>query len=371
MAKNKLKKNKLITVDAEGNPIPEKFQNPKKLGFLRFLMIFYGAIPFLLLFCCFFITKEQFVLNPTTFNIILDSIIYAIIFWMIWKRKKDTKYVVLIASIIDFIMTFMIDLQVGSMHWIGDVITDGIILLYIWFSKRAKYRLTEPFVVEPDSKEFKLQKNYYQPKTWAFWRDLIIIFCVFSVVGHWMEAAYCFPVKMGWLPGIYDPNSQIWSDWLFPFPIYGAGGVACALIFYPIKNAVQKVIKTPFVSVILVFVISTIVCSLMELIMGLITNADYALWDYRTMWCNFMGQVCLQNSLGFGLAATIMTFVVYPLVKGAIAKLPKDGANILFVVIVVFFAILMAFYYFNNFAGVLTDEQVHEAIKADAIIVFM
>ena len=174
-----------------------------------------------------------------------------------------------------------------------------------------------------------------------------------------MEAAYCFPVKMGWLPGIYDPNSQIWSDWLFPFPIYGAGGVACALLFYPIKTALQKKIKTPFVSVILVFLISTVVCSLMELIMGLATNADYALWDYRTMWCNFMGQVCLQNSIGFGLAATIMTYIVYPLVKGSIAKLPKDGANILFVVVVVFFAILMIFYYINDFAT-LNNEQVQK-----------
>lgn len=71
---------KLITVDTEGNPIPEKFQNPNKLGFLRVLMILYGFVPFLLLFCCFFITKEQFVLNATTFNAIIDCIAYAIIF---------------------------------------------------------------------------------------------------------------------------------------------------------------------------------------------------------------------------------------------------------------------------------------------------
>lgn len=355
MSKNE--KQNFITVDSQGNPIPEKFQNPKKLGFLRFLMIIYGMTPFILLFACFFITKEQFVLNAYTFNSIIDGLAYAVVFWMIWKRKKDTKFVVLFLSLFDFVVTLTLALQSGEYtSVIGDIILDGLILLYFFKSKRCKYRLTEPFIVEPESKEFTLRKNYYQPKTWAFWRDLIIIFCVFSVVGHWMEAAYCYPVKMGWLPGLYDPNSQIWSDWLFPFPIYGAGGVACALIFYPIKNALQKVIKTPFVSVILVFIISAIVCSLMELTMGLLTNADYALWDYRTMWCNFMGQVCLQNSLGFGLAATVMTYVVYPLVKGAIAKLPKDGANILFVVIVVFFATLMIFYYINDFASVTNGE---------------
>ena len=104
--------------------------------------------------------------------------------------------------------------------------------------------------------------------------------------------------------------------------------------------------------------------------MGLATNADYALWDYRTMWCNFMGQVCLQNSLGFGLAATIMTYVVYPLVKGAIAKLPKDGANILFVGIVIFFTLLMVFYYINDFTGLLNDDVVKEAMQPNAYIFF-
>ena len=70
------------------------------------------------------------------------------------------------------------------MSLITDVIGDGLILLYFFKSKRCKYLLTEPFIVEPESKEFKLQRNYYQPKTWPFWRDLIIIFCVFSIVGH-------------------------------------------------------------------------------------------------------------------------------------------------------------------------------------------
>ena len=88
------------------------------------------------------------------------------------------------------------------------------------------------------------------------------------------------------------------------------------------------------------------------------------------MWCNFMGQVCLQNSLGFGLAATIMTYVVYPLVKGAIAKLPKDGANILFVGIVIFFSLLMVFYYINDFTGLLNDDVVKEAMQPNAYIFF-
>ena len=34
-----------------------------------------------------------------------------------------------------------------------------------------------------------------------------------------------------------------------------------------------------------------------ELIAGLIANRDYAVWDYRAMPANFLGQICLTYSL--------------------------------------------------------------------------
>lgn len=34
-----------------------------------------------------------------------------------------------------------------------------------------------------------------------------------------------------------------------------------------------------------------------ELITGLVVNRDYAVWDYRGLPANFMGQICLQFSL--------------------------------------------------------------------------
>ena len=31
----------------------------------------------------------------------------------------------------------------------------------------------------------------YEPGSFAFWRNLAVYFCVFSVLGHWMEIVYC------------------------------------------------------------------------------------------------------------------------------------------------------------------------------------
>ena len=82
--------------------------------------------------------------------------------------------------------------------------------------------LTVPFSAERVEKRLDAAKeSFYNPRTWAFWRSLIMYFCLFSIVGHWMEAAFCLLIKYGIVPGIYDPNSQIWSDWLYPFPVYG------------------------------------------------------------------------------------------------------------------------------------------------------
>ena len=95
------------------------------------------------------------------------------------------------------------------------------------------------------------------------------------------------------------------------------------------------------------FVANALVCTLIELVMGLALNMDYALWDYRDMFCNFMGQVCLQNAIAFGIAATLMTWVIYPAVESGLRKLPSDVVNTAFVGVAVGLLILIFLYYVN------------------------
>ena len=73
----------------------------------------------------------------------------------------------------------------------------------------------------------------------------------------------------------------------------------------------------------------------------------YPLWDYSNMFCNFMGQICLQNSLAFGAVATLMTWIVYPGLEKLMGKLPDNVANVAFIVVVVFFAIVFSLYCIN------------------------
>ena len=61
---------------------------------------------------------------------------------------------------------------------------------------------------------------YFEPKTWAFWRGIIMYFFLFSVVGHWMEIPYC--LSMDALFGIVDADYAIFLDELYvPYWVYG------------------------------------------------------------------------------------------------------------------------------------------------------
>lgn len=338
-----------------GPAVARDFSNPNKLGFLRVIQVLFAFnIVFTISLLVFFIKgyyEIEFTMALDLANLVFDGIA----FWFIWKRKRATRAFVIAFSLFNIIAGIIYDLIIGEFdpveHMLKSV-NDIILLAYFLTSRRVKAVLVQPFSAETRELSAEQDADYYQPKTWPFWRNLIIYFCVFSVVGHWMEAGYCTFIRLGWIPGIYDPNSQIWSDWLYPFPVYGFGAVACALLLFPVKNFLQKHLKSSLGALAISFVINALVCTLIELVMGLMLNqprpdGSLPLWDYRDMFCNFMGQVCLQNAVAFGFAATLMTWVVYPGLEGLIAKVPKEIMNVVFIGVVVVFCVLFFLYCIN------------------------
>ncbi|OUO91107.1 hypothetical protein B5F40_04810 [Gordonibacter sp. An230] len=326
------------------------FSNPKKLGFMRFLQAVFFLNILLTLVLSAFLIKEQYALDFADVLDYLNLIFEAMSFWLIWQRKAAARLLIMAFALFNIVIGTGYNLGQGDFNLLDQLLSslfDVVLFLYFLTSRRVKAVLIEPFTAEVKREELAREISYFKPRTWAFWRNLIMYFCVFSVVGHWMEAAYCTLIRFGILPGIYDPNSQIWSDWFYPFPVYGVGAVACVLLFYPIKNSLERRIGSRVVPLLISFVINAFVCTLIELAMGLALNMDYALWDYRDMFCNFMGQVCLQNAVAFGIVATLMTWVVYPALEAGLRKLPKDGVNTAFVGVCVGFAILVFLYYVN------------------------
>jgi len=169
-------------------------------------------------------------------------------------------------------------------------------------------------------------------------------------LGHWMEMGMCQFIIMGVVQGEYDPsNTMLWRDWLYPFPMEGAAVVVIALVLYPFFVWLKKKFtgKRRWIAYVISFFAGALLCTIIEFSMGLIVNADLQLWDYRDNFCNIMGQVCLQNTMAFGVVAAIITWWVYPLMERMIARVPQDIMNIVAVVIFVFGGIVWSLYLIN------------------------
>ena len=71
---------------------------------------------------------------------------------------------------------------------------------------------------------------------------------------------------------------------------------------------------------------------------------------------NFMGQVCLQNAIGFGIACSLITWVIYPALETFIAGLPDDLMQIIFIGAMTFNIMLQVLY-------LLEPEQLAEGVS--------
>ena len=93
------------------------------------------------------------------------------------------------------------------------------------------------------------------------------------------------------------------------------------------------------------YIITTIICMLMELDMGLLLNqpdefGEYPLWDNSQLPGNILGQAWIVNDILLGAVATFYTWVIYPLCKLGLSKLSNTFVNVLTIVVVIGFVIL-------------------------------
>lgn len=344
------------------------FSNPKKLGFMRVIQVFFAINVVITISLLVFMIKGSYTLGFADAIDYANLIFDGICFWLIWHRYRATRAFVIAFSLFNIVVGSAYSLATGTFDPVSQLISsssDIVLLAYFLTSRRARAVLVHPFSDERARAQLDEHAGYFRPTTWGFWRNLVIYFCVFSVVGHWMEAGYCTLIRFGLIPGVYDPSSQIWSDWLYPFCVYGFGAVACVLLLFPVKNLLQRRFPGIAAPLALSFVANALVCTGIELAMGLMLNqplpdGTLPLWDYRNMFCNFMGQVCLQNAVAFGFVATLMTWVIYPGLEKLLARVPSYAMNMAFIVVVIGFCILF-FLYCVNVA--VSDEDVIAATE--------
>ena len=293
----------------------------------------------------FLCAPSQFEYDISMIRVLLLMAGGSVTLWLISQRANSARAVGSITALACALLSAVDHAAFGAYDtlagYIGQFATTAIMVveyvgaiavaLFLTFSPTAKRVLCKPPDMEPGSPD---PHGWDKPlgeriRKWEFWRDLMIYFVVFSIVGHWAEILFCQLILAGVFQGGYDPsNAMLWDQWLFPFTAEGAALVAIVLILQPAAQwLLKKTGNRVWLALPLSFLLNAFVCTAIDFTTGMVANQNYELWDYRDMPFNFMGQVCLQNSMVYSIAATLIVWVVYPAMDALLHRAPRGVVN--------------------------------------------
>ncbi|MCI8468401.1 MAG: putative ABC transporter permease [Eggerthellaceae bacterium] len=184
--------------------------------------------------------------------------------------------------------------------------------------------------------------GYFAPRTWEFWRALIICFCLGCIGGHWLEIPYC--TFMDHCFGIVSEGYPVWTDpWYHPYGVYGVGAVVMTLAIEPLKERFVMRRRTLWGAVLQTFALAVVLSMALELVVGLLVNqpdaaGEYPYWDNSDLPLNVLGQAWLVNDVLIGMVAVVYVWVIFPLVCEGFMRLSPRAANVVFGLLVAAFA---------------------------------
>ena len=156
--------------------------------------------------------------------------------------------------------------------------------------------------------------------------EILTYFLVYSILGWIMESIVRSIsekklINTGFLKGPYCP-------------IYGIGAINMFSFLESFKN-----------SVIVLFIISFIVLTLWEYLVGVLLEKTFhtKYWDYSDQKFNIQGRVCLTNSICWGVLGVVFVKYIHPFMQGLIAKIdPRIVSFIITIVSIVFIVDLIS-----------------------------
>lgn len=182
------------------------------------------------------------------------------------------------------------------------------------------------------------------PRTWAFWRCAIVLFCSMSVIGHTLiEWPYC-------ALGATFFNTVSWTDEVLanplkPFLVYGVGILLCYVLLIPLRDALLKRFPKKWQALLAFYIIGVFLGMAGELIQGFLQNQPvdgvYPLWDVHDYPGNILGQAWIVNDILLGALITIATWHIVPKCLNQLSKMDEKQSNYNVVIVAVGFTALM------------------------------
>ena len=331
---------------------------------LRLCRAYFGFAMALALVFGFLCSPHMFEYDISMARVLLLMAGGAVTMWLITQQARSARAVGAITALAGMGLAMIDHAAFGALDtlqaYIGQPATEAIMIAeyagafavagYLVFSPQAKRVLCKQPDLQPEaigghSWDRPMRERV---RTHTFWRDLMIYFVSFSMLGHWAEMLFCQLIVAGVFMGDYDPsNAMLWSQWLFPFTAEGAAVVAIVVLLQPAARWLLKKTNRVWLAVLLSFLLTALVCTAIDFTTGMIANQDYSLWDYRALPFNFMGQVCLQNSMTYSIAATLIVWVFYPLMDGALRRMPRGVANAIAFGLMGMYLFLAMLYFFD------------------------
>ncbi len=181
-------------------------------------------------------------------------------------------------------------------------------------------------------------------KSWTFWRACIILFCVFSVLGHAIiEWPYCaFGATFFHTVSFTD---DVLARPFKPYMVYGFGVLLCYFFLLPFRKFLVKRCPKKWQAILIFYVLGVFLGMAGELIQGFLQNQPvngvYPLWDVSNYPGNILGQAWIVNDLLLGVVITFTTWHMLPKCLIQLSYLSNKQANIFFGCVVSVFVVLV------------------------------
>ena len=339
---------------------------------LYFIVLLAGALGY-----AFITNPGDFAYDFSLVHGFVTAALCAVCIWLFQKHAKEARAFAIACAIACTVLSFAdmflfgaFDVVAARLSVPATVVILAIqyclaaaVVVYLARSITVRYVLDQPLDRTPTafsghSYDAPLKQRV---RTWPFWRDLGIYFIVFSFAGHWAEMLFCYNIYLGVFMGDVDFSEvMLWHQWLFPYFAEGVAVVLIVVLLTPVKEWLLKKFGGRVLPAVLVsIVVTAAVCTTVDFTCGMICNQNYEVWDYRALPFNFMGQVCLQNSTVYTVAASLILWVFYPLMDRGLRRMPRSFADGLFFALLGMYAFsaLLHFMYVGD-AGLIVGDFV-------------
>ena len=168
-------------------------------------------------------------------------------------------------------------------------------------------------------------------KTVRFWQELFIYFCVFSIIGHYLEIVWFMFRHITTGSPMRWPITPIM---LIAIP-YGLGVAAIILLVIPL-------IKRYKLNLPKVFLLNVLVSGVIEYYCAVIivmTEGYNEHWNYTSRPLNINGFTCLEATIIFGVLATIFIYFIHPFCEKILHKLSNQQVLIIFLILAISYGI--------------------------------